>query len=119
MKRFAANKVYLSENEVYTNSYVEIDEDGKFLKVAKLSDEQSEICFTPFYNGVLLPFSKEEIQHSLATASDSQSLVSQLFKGEKIGSGTLINEITLLEGDSLLTTGSVVGIVCTPLFSKK
>ncbi len=117
MRRFAASMIYLSESVKYINSYIEIDDEGRFLKVAKLSDTQSEVCFTPFYNGVLLPFTKEEIESQLKFVVDLQSLVHQLFKDREIKQGTPLKQLSLIEGDTLLTTGIVDNILCRMLYS--
>ncbi len=116
MRRIAANRIYLSESQIYTNSYVEIDDEGRFLRVAKLSDVQSEVCFTPFYNGVLLPFSKEEIENQLKFVANLQSLVHHLFKVGGIKQGVPIRRLTLIEGDALLTTGLVENAFCRTLY---
>lgn len=115
MRRIAANRIYLSESQMYTNSYIEIDDEGRFLKVANLSDVQSEVCFTPFYNGVLLPFLKEEVEIKLKSVTNLQSLVHLLFKEGGIRQGVHIKQLTLIEGDTLLSTGLVKDVFCRVL----
>ena len=57
MKRFAAHYIYLGEENIYKQHYLELDENNLIKGVFPL---EKEIAGTVFYNGILFPVSTEQ-----------------------------------------------------------
>ena len=91
MKRFGANKIYLSENECFVNSVIELDDDGRLIRVVRLEDSD-ELASTPFYNGVIAPFPP--------VACEDLS-----FSGLRVLVGDVVTCLTLLTGEKLFSDG--------------
>ncbi len=58
MKRYAANILYCSPGNLLKDGVVEIDEQaGIIIDIFSLNEKGDEVHSTPFFNGILLPFS--------------------------------------------------------------
>ena len=104
MRRFAANRIYLSESDTFTNAIIELSDNRKVLSV-KLLSEVSEIHSTPFYNGILLPFDKERCLRCLK--EELNDTLHTLFMEQSFSVGDEISSLTLLSGPELFSTGKL------------
>ncbi|MBO4530257.1 MAG: hypothetical protein IK017_12365 [Paludibacteraceae bacterium] len=104
MKRFAANRIYLSVSDVFTNAIIELSDDKKLLQVNLLS-EVSEIHSTPFYNGILLPFDKETCLQCLKDYLNDT--LHTLFMERVFHIGDDVTSLSLLSGPKLFSTGEL------------
>mgnify|MGYP006873024478 FL=1 len=110
MKRFAANRIVLSRNYSKTNAVVELLDNGvvhRFESITVDADWHS----TPFYNGLILPFDREEIIQSLTVESaitNVDELMDRLFGDEET---VVVNHLSLLQSKPLLTEGKIGGDV--------
>ena len=57
-KRYAAHYILLSPDRIFKQHYIELDNDNKIMKIARLDEEIENTCF---YNGILFPSSSENI----------------------------------------------------------
>lgn len=105
MKRYAANLVYCSPNNLLKNGVVEIDEKTGIVEhIFSLNDIGDEIQSTIFFNGIILPFelhiSFREKQQSLTSLLNEQFAKNPLCE---ISPNKKCN-LWLLEGDSLFSS---------------
>jgi hypothetical protein len=102
MKRYAANLLYCSPDNLLRNGVVEINEQtGEVTAVFSLDDEGDEVQSAIFFNGILLPFKP------FFTSEECDSDIFLLLKKQflkniscDISCRKKIN-LWLLEGDSL------------------
>lgn len=99
MKRFAANKIYLSEAVYVSNAYLQVDSDGRVERIISLNDEQ-ECHSTPFYNGMILPFAVEQVV--VFRSKPLKEVIRALFQKQKISEGDPIDGLTLVYGKDVL-----------------
>lgn len=104
MRRFAANRIYLSESDTFTNAIIELSDNRKVLSV-KLLSEVSEIHSTPFYNGILLPFDKETCLQCIK--DHLYETLHTLFMGRVFHIGDDVTSLSLLSGPKLFSTGEL------------
>lgn len=101
MKRFAANKIFLSEHQIYTNAVIELSDTGVLTHITSLS-ESSEIHSTPFFNGIILPFSSLDCQKHLT--ADLSSFIRNLFNGKEYKTNDTISALTLISSANLFSS---------------
>ena len=102
MKRYAANLLYCSPDNLVKNGVVEIDEqNGIVTDIFSLNDKGDETHSTLFFNGILLPFkpffTPDEYNSdifSLLKAQFSKNISCEIARNRKIN-------LWLLQGDNL------------------
>lgn len=99
MKRFAANKIYLSADNVTSNAYMQVSSESVLEKVVPLKEAQ-ECHSTPFYNGILLPVPEEEV--SSYKGCPLNKVFRELFGERKISEGSRVEGVTLVYGKGVL-----------------
>jgi hypothetical protein len=104
MKRYAANLLYCSPDNLLRNGVVEINEQtGAITAVFSLNDRGDEVHSTIFFNGILLPFEPfftfDTQDSNLFLLLENQFLTTNscdIVCNKKI-------DLWLLQGDDLLT----------------
>ena len=99
MKRFAANKIYLSEESYSSNAYLQVGQVGRVERIASLNDVQ-ECHSTPFYNGLILPFAVERV--AAFRPKPLKEVIGELFQKREISEGDLVEGLTLVYGKNVL-----------------
>jgi len=100
MKRYATNKIYLSEDIYYTNAIIELDDNHTLTNIMLLSDSL-ELPSTPFFNGIILPFNASYCKSQLQN-SWHESLHA-IFNHHAFKPGDNIPHLSLLSGKLLLS----------------
>ncbi len=103
MKRYAAQKIQLSQSEVLSNSFVELSDDGEILRTGALV-VGCEAHSTQFVNGWLLPFTKEKILTS--GGGNIEETVGKLFAERgSYGVGDRVAVLTAVSGRGVFAGG--------------
>ena len=100
MKRYAANKIYLSEDIYYTNAIIELDDNHTLTNVMLLSDSL-ELHSTPFFNGIILPFNASYCKTHLQNTWHES--LHAIFNHQVLKPGDNIPNLSLLSGKLLLS----------------
>lgn len=107
MKRYAANKIYLSQTVSFSNAVLEIADDNSLVRTDVLSDV-SELHSTPFFNGIIVPYSSDWCKANL-TDNLTDSL-KRIFNTDTFLTGDTISSLTLISGPKLLSQGDTTNI---------
>lgn len=82
MKRYAAQLVFFSPDNVIRNGLVELDE-NRVVKRLTYLDGHTEIANTVFYNGILFPSMQSELIPPLPR-TDFLAYIKSILKGETL-----------------------------------